>query len=1118
MKCRQFFECVEMISQINWPNNLKSYLISDFVSKFVRKISVLGMKKLLLFFISIIFICNCVNAEMVHITGDSYINILSNDSNYGSLDYLSLGYSSSERQIGIMKFTIPKTHELPEQIVNVTLHLRTKTMQSSLLIAQTSNEWDEQTITWNNRPFTDTHISSTDCPIIGTYSENTYNLFNLSSIVKEPGTYSIAMHPTYGNWVGFFTKENESYFPYITYDILPPSDTYQYNNYTDNQIKSFTVNESDCIRFNVSLPDSRNITSYSWEVNKQKQSNTSDYFDFTVPSGTLGNPQSEIWEIHVDATYSNTTVVSKEWLISSLSIYEAPDWIDFFVDMDSTYRTVYDSDPWGRPVADYTYTDTNLIPNGYLTGTNSGHSIYLKDNDFTITNGTFIFKIQSRSSVETIGFEIYDIDDHLWGLCRSSYDEHDYFRVVSGAYIPISKRWLGQAPGAHPWKYYNYQWIEMKMIKTPNGYYYLYEDNKLLSYSFGHVPTEYIKNADYLNIYANGDIGLDCIQVYENQYLFPEANISYKNHTQYWYLDNPSNGYIRPINTTGIDIYGKNVTLRQIANQIDDPGVISYNVSTRTAVVKTNITFEDGSQFIMNGETLEFDTSFGYLYFTSKVGVELNISNSTISATNSPMIWNFASSVSQQATNPWLAVTNEGHERYSSARIFDFRGYIDFNNVVINNTANMFLDAPFAVNMENIVFANMSNSGFGKYDLRTTYENYNQKIRQSQGEKGLWIVPRLDMDIFNINNVTFLRSRGASLNIIGGEWIQNSTTIQNSDLREVNISGMKAYKYEYYITYKDKNESSMLSLLNCQYDEESISINGYLRNTGAREYNEAEVRSKYFFRVRTVNSSSSVSDAIISIESSENAIPAENLYSYKEIISDSYGPGTGGVENYLNNSEHPEYYYTYSGGYYSRWFNALPTGNITTNSTGDTSYDDNSTLVLVDRIYSNETGTFGYEDITYNLTITADGYETFVLENINPNSSWYDENGKGILLVVNLDDMTYSWETPFTSKHDLFSIDSYSVEYGSNDYVDSFQTFTITTNKFAEFINTSIDGVQVLSNSNVDSASYTMIDVEEGTHIVNMTAYGGENVVSHEWKWVALNEGQEPNKTVVIAV
>jgi hypothetical protein len=123
------------------------------------------------------------------------------------------------------------------------------------------------------------------------------------------------------------------------------------NSKTRNDSIMFLVSLGEEVLFTV---DAVNVTRYEWEVNKRLVQNSTDpSFSFKVPNA------KGIWEIHLSAIGSGKPTcgippqADCEWVISTLSRDEAPDFFDYFADAKWANRTV--KDPWGRSLPEWTF-------------------------------------------------------------------------------------------------------------------------------------------------------------------------------------------------------------------------------------------------------------------------------------------------------------------------------------------------------------------------------------------------------------------------------------------------------------------------------------------------------------------------------------------------------------------------------------------------------------------------------------------------------------------------------------------------------------------------------------------------------------------------------------------
>ncbi|WP_292465077.1 putative Ig domain-containing protein [Methanolobus sp.] len=707
---------------------------------------------------------------------------------------------------------------------------------------------------------------------------------------------------------------------------------------------------------------------------------------------------------------------------------------------------------------------------------------------FDITDGTFKFKIRNPGALNINYFKVWDTNGNSWRMEWTANEFHDYFSILNEhGYIPVSRRWLGQAPGVHWWK--GDEWRDITIIKTPDGWFSVYENGVLLPYAHANFE-DAVTDATKLTLASNSILQMDSIEVYNNKYIHPETTIEYGTYPKWWRVGEITYGRLDPTDENGIIVSGKNVTLKQISDAIDDAEYITYDPSTHTTVLKTNLSLYDGSELTIDNEILIIDTSSQSLSINPKVGVTLRITDSTLTATDNPLIWNIASSVSQNVFDPDNTrniVASSGTDRHNP--VYDFRGNFIIENSTIDNTGNLFLDAPYEVTIRNVVFSNHSSIDYGDYTLRGAYENHNQKKRQSYGEKGLWIVPRMDLTAFVIENITFIQPKtDVSLKFIGGEWIQSATTICDSDLRGVDIIAMKALKYEYYVTYWDKNEKSTLALLNTLYDEGKLAIGGHVRLGGAYDYNEASILTKYYLDISVEDSEdNSISGSDISLISSSTSYPAENLYEYRDYISDAEGPGQGGVTNYGSTHAHNE---TYTGGVHTRWYNALPLSTAVTDSNGHTalpeSDDPKNSIVLIDYVLTSDAGNLKKESLTYTLNANAPSGQSVFLSGISPDSTWYRED-------PHIPSYTITAIIPDNSTSGP-SIIGFAPSEDNPFVPGSSKKFRVWTDEMLTTMEWYVDGVQVSSGS----LEYDW-SILEGSHTIHFEGACTNGAVMQSW-------------------
>jgi hypothetical protein len=271
-----------------------------------------------------LFFITCVSAEKIDIAPyDCYIDSKTPDVNYDNSVYLKTYSSSSQNQYSYLKFYIS------EYTTSATINIFVKDSYpttDSINIVRTSPDWDESIMTWDTgRPIKDDWrlytITSSQ------YTAGNWVSFDVSSVVNEPGYYSFMIKSNYGDSQTFNSTNSAANKPYMTIDTRESEVDIISNTKTNDDSSAFLVSTGDEITFSISPNNAEKIDGYNWYVNKKNQSFYSNDFNFIVPQGIENYPDSEIWEIHVDGTYSNGTTITREWLISSLSEDEAPEFI-----------------------------------------------------------------------------------------------------------------------------------------------------------------------------------------------------------------------------------------------------------------------------------------------------------------------------------------------------------------------------------------------------------------------------------------------------------------------------------------------------------------------------------------------------------------------------------------------------------------------------------------------------------------------------------------------------------------------------------------------------------------------------------------------------------------------
>ncbi|AKB33657.1 hypothetical protein MSSIH_2967 [Methanosarcina siciliae HI350] len=935
----------------------------------------------ILLIITVFLICP-VDAGSINITvsEDSYTDQIYNTANYGTEEHMYSMSTTTCTQYSYLKYYVPEYTE------EAYLHIYTdggyKNANSVVSVHRATNDWDENTITWNNPPG---YVNETDLiTSASTPSNNQWVVLNVSSVVNYPANYTFRLRSKWGYNDWWVSGENESYAPYLEIRTAPFPIDITWNNHTNSDLKAFTVNTGQVIRFEIIPYDSTNITTYNWSVNKIDQPTHADYFDYIVPSFDPDYPSTGIWEIRVEGTYTNSSKVIREWLISGLTEEQAPDFLDSFIDLDNRNRSGYIKDPWGREFPYYYSPGTNLISKGYYSGSDSGSGTVLKAK-CDVKYGTIKVRVNNTNIKADASFIARDDKNGDYNFAWYANEYHDYFAVNSWLgtgtkeYYPISRRCIGQAPGVHWWRANG--WHEIVLIHTQDDWWSIWDNGALVPNGYLHLDN-LIGNVTSVELRSQKTLQMDNIEVYKDKYIYPPTEIKYGQYPKWWY---PSTyPYFSPAKDYGIIVFGRGLTLQNISENINNESLMTYDQSTRTATIKTNLFIKNGAELNITNETLLVDTSSGSKIIAPMSGVTFRILNSTVTTTsNSPLIWGLTSTTSLCVYNPEEQMNDTNHTNdQTGVPTWDYRGTFVLDNSTVNNTCNLFIDGAHEVRINNTVFSNMSALDYGSNKLQGGQTLFNQKIEQSTGTKSIWFVPRNDLAAYSINNISFINPRSdIDFKIVGGQFIFNSTTIKNSNLSNIDISTKRAYKYSEFQFYRQIYENSDVGLLNCKIDENRLKV----------ETNRSKIETKYYADIIVKDTvGNPVQNVEITLISSNNSYGAENLYEYDGY--DPVGPGEGGVNGYGTDSP---LYTTYKGGTFKRWYNAQQLNSTVTNTNGRTSLpseDVNNSIVLTDYVLTNETGKISKESIEYDLTIKSPDSKSVYLQGINPDSDWYRKN------------------------------------------------------------------------------------------------------------------------------
>ena len=780
-----------------------------------------------------------------------------------------------------------------------------------------------------------------------------------------------------------------------------PNVTSWSNNKTSDADVMFFVSTSDVLNFNVTVNES---VDYIWSVNKTDQAGNYDNFTYTIPSCSNDtNPSSCIWEIHLNASNANGTD-HQEWVVSTLGISEAPDIFDYFTDKKTQSRA--ETDPWGRSLPEWS---ASVDASDAFVKSSASAS-----NSSLVNHGTWKFSYKFESDCNGpygIGFNWVYINATYrlsWSNCADSH-HHCWLKHEGEAFsvdYDVSGLSGNKTVG---------QWHNVTIVRTSDNWVYMYWDDMLEFWA--NEPVNMQSTAITFDIAndAEGDsMYFDGLEVYENKYLFPvpEKKVEYG---EYVYSENASSYYLYPQYKNGIVVKGRNITLSDINESINNASLFTYDANTKTAICYTNLAIDEGAELIIEDETLKFYCSYdGEFQFAPGYASTIRIENSTVSTdTDHYFTWNNAGATTHLGYKTGIFYTpgyGEYDRRYRPMGIeFAYYGRFIVNNSLINNTAHLFFDSPYDLNITNTEFRNLHEIDIG--DTGTCSFDATQASRDAvKGDKSFWIcTDDVNLHNFKLSNITFSGAE-TSINVT---FMTNAhrdklniydINMQNETIKIENpIAPTESQSHTCYVTgsagpwgevYEWKSYiASEIGLVNCKFNDILIPLGVKVDDIGRNVTKSALV--KYYLDVKVIDGNGdAVSGATVNVGCEQDWTEQENkTYHYPVENMEVTKPYTTG---------------DYSCAYHHYRVVSGQNGSSTTTITsGHTPLPSNSshTMVITDykKCLNLTTNTTEQTNYTYNITVSS-GAQTATASGININDSWYrsDPETPTMTIVCNL--------------------------------------------------------------------------------------------------------------------
>ena len=729
------------------------------------------------------------------------------------------------------------------------------------------------------------------------------------------------------------------------------------NNYTNNQDIMFSVTQGSVINLNITTNEI--IDTHTWLINKVDQSNNANSFTWTVPK------EKDIYEVHLKVSNADGED-HIEWVISTLNSSEAPDIFDYFADKKTQSRT--DTDPWGRPLPEWEASGLD-INNRYLL-IEDGGSGALMTTPCNVAYGTWKWKWKYDKGgqhfeygnpilIESFLLSTTEWLSHSTNRFYKYWEEVDHHHLFQFSVDSKSENIVSNLAYCHIdcWSSGfmlpegDTDWHDVTVIRTEDGWFYTFIDGELLPDTLDRenslTSSNYfgLRLRDYDPTPGSNFPYVDSIEIYDHKYLWPEKKAVYGEYPYscHWI----SMGEKEPVGVKeGIIVHGK-VGLADIAEQINNPSLFTYNPATKIAICYTNLVIEGGTELIIENETLKMHCDYGGEHEIAVMsGGSINLDNATITSdTGNYYLWRFTVIIAKECFND-----NSDHNH--------FRGFFIAKNSVINNTANMYLEGIKNLSLINTKITNLVEANVGDYSETHTYEGeYQAWVNEP---KAVWFYNRVPTHNFEIDGCEF-RGKNTPVDIMfmGGDPC-GEINIYDTKFVNTTVKVKKGMRYSSQSHQSNPYSGREISLVNCEFDNLEFGSD------------ITKILVKYYLDVKIVTA---------------DGTPVDNADVTVINEADSDYPPKSKAEDFVWTNTFNEGYFHHDMKYKKYFAKSISTTE--TKNDGHTSLplDEANTFVIADYAEDQTSQT----NFTYTITVSKDG-KTASMNGLDIDENWYRED------------------------------------------------------------------------------------------------------------------------------